>query len=377
MVFCIFVSYSKVTSMEDSEDQEQDPKASDSTGPFSSAYVDRQSSEADQTASASDQTRSDADQTAADDDQTSSDSDQGASDEEQAASDEESTVGAGQRTRDMGNEHRERATQLRGERSRARLRTAVARDISADQRDQVASTRDQTADMRELSAPAPEHLIDSPGLVGRQQAFRAAQDRKRASDDRTRAAADRSRAAKERAQSAHDRTLAARDRAQAVLDRQASETDELTRVRRRGPGMAQLRREIDRARRAHEALVVTFVDVDGLKRVNDNEGHLAGDSLLLAVADSLRKCLRLYDLIMRFGGDEFVCVLSNADVKGVRQRFDEVSRALAATVARASITVGFAELHDNDVAEDLIYRADADLLARRGGRDPRDSTGPS
>jgi diguanylate cyclase (GGDEF)-like protein len=129
--------------------------------------------------------------------------------------------------------------------------------------------------------------------------------------------------------------------------------------------MEQLRREIDRARRAPEELVVTFVDVDGLKVVNDTKGHLAGDALLVAVADSLRSRLRSYDLIMRFGGDEFVCALPNADVGGVRQRFTEVSDALAAGPTRGSITVGFAELADNDSAADLIRRADADLPTHR------------
>jgi diguanylate cyclase (GGDEF)-like protein len=105
--------------------------------------------------------------------------------------------------------------------------------------------------------------------------------------------------------------------------------------------------------------------VDGLKRVNDSQGHLAGDSLLIAVADSLRGCLRSYDLIMRFGGDEFVCALPNVDVRGVRRRFAEVSATLATGSARASITVGFAELGVEDSAEDLIRRADADLLAHR------------
>jgi diguanylate cyclase (GGDEF)-like protein len=129
--------------------------------------------------------------------------------------------------------------------------------------------------------------------------------------------------------------------------------------------MEQLQREVDRARRAPEELVVTFVDVDGLKQVNDIDGHLAGDSLLVAVADSLRECLRSYDLIMRFGGDEFVCALPNADVEKVRQRFAEVSNTLEAGPTKGSITVGFAELAKDDSAEDLIRRADADLLAHR------------
>ena len=134
--------------------------------------------------------------------------------------------------------------------------------------------------------------------------------------------------------------------------------------------MKQLQREMDRARRAFEDLVVAFVDVDGLKAVNDNDGHLAGDSLLVAVADSLRACLRSYDLIMRFGGDEFVCALPNADVEGVRERFDQVSDALAGGPTKASITVGFAELGDEDSAEDMIRRADADLYAHRSHAHP-------
>ncbi len=110
---------------------------------------------------------------------------------------------------------------------------------------------------------------------------------------------------------------------------------------------------------------MTFIVVDGLKAVNDTKGHLAGDSLLIAVAESLRGCLRSYDLIMRFGGDEFVCALPNVNVKGVRQRFADVSATLATGPARASITVGFAALRNQDSAEDLIRRADADLLAHR------------
>jgi diguanylate cyclase (GGDEF)-like protein len=129
--------------------------------------------------------------------------------------------------------------------------------------------------------------------------------------------------------------------------------------------MAQLQREIDRARRAGANLVVAFVDVDGLKLVNDTKGHLAGDALLCGVAESLQAGLRSYDVIMRFGGDEFVCAMPNAEIDKVRQRFSEVSNALAGCPCGGSITVGFAELHEHDSPEDLIGRADADLLARR------------
>jgi diguanylate cyclase (GGDEF)-like protein len=225
---------------------------------------------------------------------------------------------------------------------------------------------DRTAYDPDADSSARGRTVEESATAGREeQAFRAARDRQRAADDRTRAATDRRRASEERARSASDRVLAAQDRAQAALDREASETDELTHVRRRGPGMKQLQHEIDRARRNSEELVVTFIDVDDLKAVNDSEGHLAGDSLLVAVADSLRRCLRSYDLIMRYGGDEFMCALPDADTDDVRRRFADVSSALREGPTKGSITVGFAELGDDDTAEDLIRRADADLLDRR------------
>ena len=110
----------------------------------------------------------------------------------------------------------------------------------------------------------------------------------------------------------------------AILDERAS-IDELTGVLRRGAGLAALEREIDRARRAEGRLVVAFLDVDGLKRVNDEFGHAAGDRLLREVATVLRTRLRSYDLVMRWGGDEFVCALYGAEPEGAERRMDAVA----------------------------------------------------
>ncbi len=192
-------------------------------------------------------------------------------------------------------------------------------------------------------------------------AHRAAADRARCAEDRAQAAADRSVATAERA-------LAARDRARAALDRELAESDDLTGVRRRGPGLGQLAKEIDRARRASQSLVLAFIDVDGLKRVNDTRGHLAGDALLRSVADALRTRLRSYDLIIRVGGDEFICALPDSEVESVRHRFAEAGDALAASPTGGSISVGYAQLCAGDSAETLIARADANLLAERRAR---------
>jgi diguanylate cyclase (GGDEF)-like protein len=196
--------------------------------------------------------------------------------------------------------------------------------------------------------------------------------RRRAAADRAGAAADRAGAATDRLWAAADlrlarteRRLAALDRARAALDRELSESDDLTGVRRRGPGLIQLAKEIDRTRRASQPLALAFIDVDALKRVNDTQGHLAGDALLRSMADALRTRLRSYDLIIRVGGDEFVCALPDSNVEKVRHRFTEAGVALAASPTGGSITVGYAQLSDGDSAEKLIARADADLLARR------------
>ena len=137
----------------------------------------------------------------------------------------------------------------------------------------------------------------------------------------------------------------------------------LTGARARAPGLADLDLEIDRARRTTNQLVIAYVDVVGLKAVNDTQGHSAGDALLVNAVQTIRRHLRSYDSIVRVGGDEFVCVLSGSLIQDVRQRFDAIQSALASTPGRGRIKVGFAALTSEESATELIDRADADLPA--------------
>jgi diguanylate cyclase (GGDEF)-like protein len=239
------------------------------------------------------------------------------------------------------------------------------RDIDGRERDLAAQERDVEAELRDVEADAHD---DAAGDLDRTEEHSAASDRQHAADERSWAASARGEAATDRAQASSDRKVAAYDRAQAAKDREDSGTDELTGVRRRGAGLAAIRREIDRARRISGELVAAFVDVDGLKAENDARGHAAGDTMLIAVADSLRACLRPYDVITRVGGDEFVCVLSGIVVEDARPRFEAVSAKLAAGRPGSSITVGFAQFQADDSADDLIQRADGDVSRARSRR---------
>ena len=140
-------------------------------------------------------------------------------------------------------------------------------------------------------------------------------------------------------------------------------TDELTGARRRGVGLEELENEIQRARRTGQSLVAIYVDVDGLKSVNDEQGHRAGDEMLRSVVNGLRDHLRPYDLIIRLGGDEFLCVLPTG-LDEARLRVAGFRSDLSESVG-ASVSVGFSELCDGETLQELIDRADHDLLTTR------------
>lgn len=158
-------------------------------------------------------------------------------------------------------------------------------------------------------------------------------------------------------------------RIQALVD--MSSADDLTGALRRAAGVQALEREMNRARRLGDTrLAVAFVDVDGLKGVNDGDGHNAGDRLLQDVAHLLRTRLRAYDLVIRWGGDEFVCVLPEAGLRGASRILSEIARDFTAASGH-TFSVGFAELGqlaEGQGGEELVNLADADLYDDRRHR---------
>jgi diguanylate cyclase (GGDEF)-like protein len=153
------------------------------------------------------------------------------------------------------------------------------------------------------------------------------------------------------------------DREALIEQLRVAETDALTGARTRGAGLADLDHEVARARRKNDLLALAYIDLVGLKQVNDTRGHAAGDALLQRVVGAIRGQLRSYDLLIRVGGDEFVCALSGATLDDARARFTAVREELTRPPEPCEIKVGLAELATGATADDLIALADANLQA--------------
>jgi diguanylate cyclase (GGDEF)-like protein len=310
---------------------------------------DQSSADADQTAADADQTASEADQAIADIDQRASDRDQATADREHAAGPplsaaDETAYGKSRDDRDTASFER------LGSRLR-RQRSAHDRDISASTRDGIAHARDEASRARDARASEMTGASSEPEttLLKRLEELAAA------------AAADRARAAADRARAALDRANAARERERLEAELREAHLDELTGAYRREMGRLALSNEIDRARRSDGRFVLAFVDVDGLKSVNDREGHAAGDRVLQTVVRTIRTRLRSFDPIMRYGGDEFVCGLGGTDVGEAERRFGSIGVAIESD-AGVGISVGLAALAPGDNADVLTERADAEML---------------
>jgi diguanylate cyclase (GGDEF)-like protein len=231
-----------------------------------------------------------------------------------------------------------------------RGQVADDRDQTAEDHDRASEARAEKADVRDVRAEARERAADAANTG-------AASDRAGAWRDRRGGASDRTRAA-------DDRVAARTDRFASAQERTASSIDELTRAHRRDAGIVELEREVARAKRTKQSLTLAFVDVDDLKRRNDSLGHAAGDQLLRATANAIRAHLRSYDLIIRFGGDEFVCALPDVTMAEAAKRFSLVNADLAAT-HEATVTVGLTELGPDDALEEFIERADEAMYRHR------------
>jgi diguanylate cyclase (GGDEF)-like protein len=140
--------------------------------------------------------------------------------------------------------------------------------------------------------------------------------------------------------------------------------DPLTGIHNRIPLKEFGEREIRRAKRYKRHLYCIMIDIDGLKIINDGEGgHAAGDKALRIIANVLKKNCRETDLIFRFGGDEFIILMSETNKSGVKQFLKRVVEELRGFSLSASMGSYF--WRKDMTLEKLIEKADMNLYMQK------------
>ena len=149
--------------------------------------------------------------------------------------------------------------------------------------------------------------------------------------------------------------------------------DELTGAFNRRALVARLGEELSRSTRTHVPFSVALLDLDHFKAVNDSYGHTAGDQVLRAFAATVRAQMRKTDVFGRYGGEEFLMILTGSNSALAVAAMERVRAAVAARdwgdIAPGlmlSVSVGLASYRKDDTAEQLINRADAALYAAKG-----------
>lgn len=151
-------------------------------------------------------------------------------------------------------------------------------------------------------------------------------------------------------------------------------TDGLTRVLNRRYALLRFGEEFKRTRRSHKDLSCIMLDIDHFKRVNDEYGHLLGDEALMEVAARIRSSIRAYDILGRFGGEEFIVVMPETRVDEARVFAERIRNEIKATPIKGinvTVSIGTASSEDHDTRiDDIIKRADEKLYeAKSAGRD--------
>lgn len=140
---------------------------------------------------------------------------------------------------------------------------------------------------------------------------------------------------------------------------QLARTDGLTGLYNQRHFYSVLNAEINRARRQGRKLSLLLVDVDNFKRYNDRFGHLAGDAALTRIASCLKNaCRRDIDSAFRYGGDEFILVLPEADRGSAEGIAARVHALLAEEAITLTVSIGIATLREGQDLESLIREAD-------------------
>jgi diguanylate cyclase (GGDEF)-like protein len=160
--------------------------------------------------------------------------------------------------------------------------------------------------------------------------------------------------------------------AEEELKRLAS-TDKLTEAYNRTKFKEIIGREIERFKRYNQPLSIIIFDIDHFKDVNDRYGHSAGDYVLKTIADIVRENIRKIDYFVRWGGEEFMIISSETNLKEVYVLAERIRETIESyifeDIGKVTISLGVTEFKENDTEDSLIKRADNAMYeAKKKGR---------
>jgi len=153
-------------------------------------------------------------------------------------------------------------------------------------------------------------------------------------------------------------------------------TDPLTKTNNRTSFNESLQREIKLSHRNARRLSIIFFDIDHFKAINDKYGHECGDIALASAANCIKEAVRGSDMVFRYGGEEFVILLSDTDLDGaiamaerIRRNIENHTIAYGMDILKLTASLGVSSLKGNDTDASLIKRADdAMYIAKDKGR---------
>ncbi len=152
--------------------------------------------------------------------------------------------------------------------------------------------------------------------------------------------------------------------------------DPLTGIANRRALERQLRNELKKYRRHKHLFSVVFIDIDDFKKINDTFGHWVGDRCIKKIVRKIKTMIRETDFVARYGGDEFIILLTGTDSKGAQMVADKISNSISRTrfmyqssEIRLSVSIGVAQVQETDeLAEDMVARADSALYEIKKSR---------
>lgn len=152
-----------------------------------------------------------------------------------------------------------------------------------------------------------------------------------------------------------------------------TKVDSLTELYNRGHLDSRLYEEIERSHRFDSPLSIFLLDIDHFKKINDTRGHLCGDYTLRKVSKLLKSLVRATDILGRYGGEEFCCIMPMTNcnqavvlAERCRKQIADTNFTHSGKSVNVTVSIGIATIKDDDTLESLIKRSDMAMYHAKG-----------